>query len=122
MGRELSGFPSSFNFYIEVKPTKLVKGLSLAKFMAKENCELMGINFTCVRSAKVQTMVVAETEVNQDQNNSPAVAENISSYEWYSGIIQFLLKLEVPPDLTPNQARDLKLKSVKFCIIDKLLY
>ena len=67
-------------------------------------------------------MVAAETEENQDQNNSPAVAENISSCEWYSGIIQFLLKLEVSPDLTPNQARALKLKFVKFCIIDKLLY
>ena len=66
-------------------------------------------------------MVAAETEENQDQNNSPAVAENISSCEWYSGIIQFLLKLEVSPDLTPNQARALKLKYVKFFIINKLL-
>ena len=72
--------------------------------MAKENCELLGMNFTYVRSTKVQTMVAAETEENQDQNNSPAVAENISSCEWYTGIIQFFLKLEVPPDLTPNQA------------------
>ena len=82
----------------------------------------MGINFTCIGSAKVQTMVAAETKENQDQNNSPEVAENISSCEWYSGIIQFLLKLEVSPDLTPNQARALKLKSIKFCIIDKLMY
>ena len=65
-------------------------------------------------------MVAAE--VDQDQNDIPPVAEKLSSYEWYSGIIQFLQKLEVPPDLTPNQARALKLKSVKFCIIDKLLY
>ena len=49
-------------------------------------------------------MVVAEIEVNQDQNNSPLVAENISSCEWYSGIIHFLQKLEVSPYLTPNQA------------------
>ena len=67
-------------------------------------------------------MVAAETKENQDQNNSPVVAENISSFEWYSGIIHFLLKLEVSPDLTPNQARTLKLKSIKFCIIDNLLY
>ena len=82
----------------------------------------MGLNFTCVKSSKVQTVVAAETEVNQDQNDIPSVAENISSCEWYSGIIKFLQKLEVSPDLTPNQARALKLKSVKFCIIDKLLY
>ena len=61
----------------------------------------MGINFTCVKSAKVYT-VVAE-EVDQDQNDIPSVAENISSCEWYSGIIHFLQKLEVSPDLTPNQ-------------------
>ena len=73
-----------------------------------------------MKSAKVQT-VVAE-EVDQDQNDIPPVAENLSSCEWYLGIIQFLQKLEVPPDLTPNQARDLKLKSIKFYIIDKLLY
>ena len=92
------------------------------KLMAKENCELLGMNFTCVRSAKVWTMVAAKIEVNQDQNNSPAVAENISSCEWYSGIIQFSQKLEVSHDLTPNQARALNLKSIEFCIIDKLLY
>ena len=67
-------------------------------------------------------MVVVETKVNQDQNDIPSVAENISSCEWYSGIIQFLQKIEVSPDLTPNQAQALKLKFVKFCIIDKLLY
>ena len=80
----------------------------------------MGINFTDVKSAKVQTVVAVE--VDQDQNDIPSVAKNISSCEWYSGIIQFLQKLEVSLDLTPNQARALKLKSVKFCRIDKLLY
>ena len=67
-------------------------------------------------------MVAVEIEVNQDQDSRPLVAKNRSSCEWYSSIIQFLLKLEVSPDLTLNQARALKLKSVKFCIIDKLLY
>ena len=62
----------------------------------------MGINFTCVNSAKLQTMVAAE--VDQDQNDIPLVVENLSSCEWYSGIIHFLQKLEFPPDLTPNQA------------------
>ena len=40
-------------FDVEVKTTKLVNGLGLAKLMAKENCELLGMNFTYVRSAKV---------------------------------------------------------------------
>ena len=121
-GKRAKWISKLIEFDVEVKPTKLVKGLGLAKLMAKENWELMGINFTCVKSTKVQTVVAAETKVNQDHNDIPSVAENISSCEWYSSIIQFLQKLEVSPDLTPNQARALKLKFVKFCIIDKLLY
>ena len=80
------------------------------------------MNLTYIGSEKVQTMVAAKTEVNQDQNDSPPVAENIFSYDWYSSMIKFLLKLEVSPDITSNQARALKLKSIKFCIIDNLLY
>ena len=75
-------------FDIEVNPTKLVRGQGLAKIMVKENCELMGINFTCVSSSNLQTEVVAE--VVQDQNDIQQVAENLSSCEWYLGIIHFL--------------------------------
>ena len=64
----------------------------------------------------------SKTGVNQDQNDIPSVAENISSCEWYSGIIHFFQKLEVSIDLTPNQARAVKLISIKFCIINKMLY
>ena len=78
------------------------------------------MNYTCVNSANLQTEVAAE--VVQDQNGIQQVAENLSSCEWYLSIIHFLQKLEFPPGLTPNQARALKLKSVKFCIVDKLLY
>ena len=67
-------------------------------------------------------MIATETKVNQDQSDIPSVVENIASCECYSGITQFLQKLEVYPNLTPNQARALKLKSIKFCIIDKMLY
>ena len=65
-GKRAKWISKLIEFDVEVKPTKLVKGLGLAKLMAKENCELLGINFTCVRSAKVQTMVAAEIEENQD--------------------------------------------------------
>ena len=84
-------------FGIDVNPTRMVKGEGLAKLMAEENCELMGINFTCVSSAKLQTVVAIE--VVQDQNDIQPVVENLSSCEWYSGIIHFLQNLEVPPGL-----------------------
>ena len=68
-GKRAKWISKLIEFDIEVKPTKLVKGLGLAKIMAKENCELIGINFTCVKSAKVQTVVAVE--VDQDQNDIP---------------------------------------------------
>ena len=43
-GKRAKWISKLIEFDIEVKPTKLEKGLGLAKLMAKENCELMGIN------------------------------------------------------------------------------
>ena len=63
-------------FDIEVNPTKLVKGQGVAKLMAKENCDLLGMNFTCVTSANLQTEVAAK-EI-QDQNDIQQVADNLS--------------------------------------------
>ena len=40
-------------FDIEVNPTKLVKGQGLAKLMAKENCDVLGMNFICITSANL---------------------------------------------------------------------
>ena len=65
-GKRAKWISKLIEFDVEVKPTKLVKGLGLAKLMAKENCELLGMNFTYARSSKVQTMVAIETEENQD--------------------------------------------------------
>ena len=50
------------------------------------------------------------------------MAENLSSCEWYLGIIHFLQKLEVSPELSMTQARALKLRAIKFCINDNRLY
>ena len=52
-GKRAKWIPKLIEFDIEVKSTKLVKGQVLSKLMAKENCELLGINFTCVNSANL---------------------------------------------------------------------
>ena len=48
-GKRAKWISKLIEFDVEVKPTKLVKGLGLAKLMSKENYELMGIDCTCVR-------------------------------------------------------------------------
>ena len=65
-GKRAKWIAKLIEFDIEVKPTNLVKVRGLAKLMAKENCELLGMNFTCENSANLQTEVAAE--VVQDQN------------------------------------------------------
>ena len=53
--------------------------------MAEENCDLLGMNLIGISSANLQTEVVAE-----EHHDSQQVAKNLSSCEWYSGIIHFL--------------------------------
>ena len=52
-GKRAKWIAKLIEFDIEVKPTKLVKGQGLAKLMAKENCDLFGMSFTCVTSANL---------------------------------------------------------------------
>jgi hypothetical protein len=65
----------------------------------------------------LQTGVAAE-----EQHVSQQVAKNLSSCDWYSGIVHFLQKLDVSPKLSMTQARALKLRAIKFFINDNLLY
>ena len=44
-GKRAKWISKLIEFDVEVKPTKLVKGLGLEKLMAKENCELSGNEF-----------------------------------------------------------------------------
>jgi hypothetical protein len=104
-------------FNIEVNPTKLVKGQGLAKILTKENHELLDINFIGENSVNLQ-MELGEN----GQHSNQQVAEQLSSCGWYSCIIHFLQNLEVPPKLSMTQARSLKLRAIKFCICNNLLY
>lgn len=90
MERELIAKFIEFN--IEVKPTKPVKGQGLAKLMANENCSLLDINCVGSNSGGDRT---EEEIVEREQNQS--LAKSLATCEWYSSIVHFLRKLEVPP-------------------------
>ena len=49
-GKRAKWIAKFIEFNIEVKPTKLVKGQGLAKLMALENCNLLGIKFIGLNS------------------------------------------------------------------------
>lgn len=114
-GRRAKWIAKLIDFNIELKPTKLVRGQGLAKLMAEENCRMLDMNWISTNSEDGQT---EEPTAGHDQ----ALAKNLASYEWYSTIAQFFLKLEVLPNLSSSQARTIKHREANFCIHDNLLY
>jgi hypothetical protein len=50
------------------------------------------------------------------------VSPPLAGCTWYKDIIFFLQKLQPLDGMQKNKVRDLKLKSIKYCLIDKFLY
>ena len=117
-GRRAKWIAKLIEFNIELKPTKLVKGQGLTRLLAEENCKTLDINLMCSISESGQTK---EEEAAGPERNQ-ILAENLASCNWYSAIVKFLLKLEIPPGLTQSQVRTVKLRATKYCIHENLLY
>jgi ribonuclease HI len=94
---------------IEIKPTKLIKGQGLAKLMAESNLHALDINFLDVAG-------------EQGEMATPNVKEVFLNSPWYADLIFVLQNLQAPPGLTKTKARFLKLKALKFCILEGNLY
>jgi hypothetical protein len=94
---------------IEIKPTKLIKGQGLAKLMVESNFHALDINFLAALD-------------EQEEQATPQVTEDFATSPWYADLIFVLHHLQAPPGLTKTKARFLKLKAMKFCILDGNLY
>lgn len=95
---------------LEIKPTKLNKGQGLAKLMAYSNYDSLDLN-----------------QIDFDAANHTISKQTIFPFDflaspWYKDIIFVLPNLQAPEGLTKNQARLVKLKSAKYCIINGFLY
>jgi hypothetical protein len=94
---------------IEIKPTKLIKGQGLAKLMTKSKFHALDINF------------LAPVD-EQEEQATPQVKEVFSTSPWYAHLIFVLHYLQYTPGLTKTKAIFLKLKSMKYCILNGNLY
>jgi hypothetical protein len=94
---------------IEIKPTKLIKGQGLAKLMAESNLYALDIN----------VLVVVD---EQGEHATPHVKVVFSNSPWYADLIFVLHNLQSPPGLTKTKARFLKLKALKYCIMNGDIY
>jgi hypothetical protein len=99
-------------FDLEMKPTKLVKGQGLARLLVESNCRALGVNFMNINSKNWQVEIA---------NKNSHVSLNLAECIWYKDIY-FLQKLRPPDGLEKNKVRDLKLKEIKYCLVDQVLY
>eukprot|EP00253_Pinus_taeda_P024315 PITA_24315 len=96
-------------FDIEINPRKLIKGQGLAKLMAESNRQALDINFISALD-------------DQEEMENPQISEPFIDSPWYADIIFVLLNLQAPLGLSRTKARFLKMKSMKYCIIDNALF
>jgi hypothetical protein len=94
---------------IEIKPTKLIKGQGIAKLMAESNFHALDINF----------LVVVD---GSEEQVTPNIKETFLNSPWYADLIFALQNLQAPLGLTKTKARFIKLKALKFCILESNLY
>jgi ribonuclease HI len=112
-GRRSKWIAKILEFDLEIRPTKLIKGQGLAKLLAEANCQALGISFINECSGIQQDRLP-----DIDHQREPPLAR----CPWYKDVIYFLQELRPPDGLQRSKARALKLKAVRYCLIDQVLY
>jgi hypothetical protein len=107
-GRRGKWIAKILEFDLEIKPTKLIKGQGLAKLLVESNYKALEIN--CINEQ-------AESSSSNSQITIP-----LAACPWYRDILYFLQELKPPDGLGKSRAIALKLKAVKYCLIDRALY
>lgn len=59
---------------------------------------------------------------NEEEIATPPIIHAFTNSPWYADIIYVLQNLQAPPELSGTKSRFLKMKSLKFCIIDNALF
>jgi hypothetical protein len=55
-------------------------------------------------------------------NNSLKISSKLEECSWYKDLIHFLQNLQPLIGLEKTKVRDLKLKTTRYCIVDRILY
>jgi len=77
--------------------------------MAESNYQALDINFISALD-------------DQEEMATPQISEPFTDSPWYADITFVLLNLQAPPGLTRTKARFLKMKSLRYCVIDNALF
>jgi hypothetical protein len=112
-GRRSKWIAKIIEFDLEIRPTKLVKGQGLARLLVESNCKALGVNFINACS---------ENQQGELSDTSSQAYPPLAECAWYRDIIFFLQKLQPPDGMEKRKVRSLKLRSIKYCLIDQVLY
>ena len=93
---------------VDIKPTKLVKGQGLAKLLVESNCQVIDIHLVVKQSVQDSSTEHDKEQIYNRYLDSP----------WYGKFFYFLLHLQCPHDLHKSEYRSLKLKSLKYVLVD----
>jgi hypothetical protein len=112
-GRRSKWIAKILDFDLEIRPTKLIKGQGLSKLLAKENCKYLGVGFIneCL-----------ENQQDQLSDIDPQAKPPLAQCPWYKDVVYFLQELRPLDGLQRNKARAMKLKAVRYCLVDQFLY
>jgi len=108
-GRRGKWIATILEYGIEIKSTKLIKGQGLAKLMVESDFRALGINFIAAIN-------------DQEDMETPQISEAFIDSHWYADIIFILINLQAPPSLSRTKSRFLKMKAMKYCILDNVLF
>jgi hypothetical protein len=109
-GRRGKLIAAMLEYNLEINPTKLIKGQGLAKLMAQSDCDVTVMNF------------IADLSEYPQEQNIVQVSQQFIDSPWYSYIIYVLENLHAPPGVSKTKDKFLKIKAVKFYILDNSLY
>jgi hypothetical protein len=112
-GRKGRWITRILEFDLEIKPTKLVKGQCLAKLLAESNCKALGVSFINTFSGTQQAEL--PSQCSQD-------GLSLTECAWYHDILYFLQELKPSDGMGKSKARALKLKAIRYCLIEQVLY
>ena len=95
---------------VEIRPTKFVKGHGLEKLLVDSNSEALGLHLMAEHSIQ---------EELQTRQGKEQIMDKYAELEWYADIIYSLLHLQCPLHLDKKEARSIKLKATKYCLVNE---
>ena len=91
----------------------MIKGQGLVKMLSDSNYKALELHHTFNQS---------DAPLMQVGKNTMQVIDQYCFSPWHRDVVYFLQHLECPPQLGKSKTRSLKLKVVKYCILNQNLY